>query len=327
LLPFRVKALFSGDGELLHIRMSGDTVLVERADTMERWTLPGQGDCLIPASLQAILQGGAGAVLFLPAGMTLLRKVELPLAAASQIHSATSFLIDRFTPFRAEQTYHSTRLLSRDRERKRLVIELAIVPRQMLNNLIATLATRRIPVSSVRIEGKDHSDFDFAPSRISDPQFDAKMQRTWKPILAAGLALLVVGPLAVTYRVQSQRSALTAEIAAAEGPGRRAAALRSEVEMRGAERAFLPRRLRSVRAIEVLDALTKVMPDDSWLFSIEIRPGQATLAGFSPDVPALIERLSRSPFANPELTAPVVSGLGGGKSRFELRVQATDIGT
>jgi hypothetical protein len=49
------------------------------------------------------------------------------------------------------------------------------------------------------------------------------------------------------------------------------------------------------------------------------------LAGFSPDVSALVERLTKAPFATPELTAPVVHGLGGGKGRFELRVQVKDI--
>jgi general secretion pathway protein L len=257
--------------------------------------------------------------------MTLRRAVELPFAAASELRAATSFLIDRLTPFRAERTYHSARLLTRDRARKLLWAELVVVPRERLDGLVTALAAHRIPVSAVRIEGEDSCDLDFTPSQAGGTLFRVGVQEAWKPVLATGLALLIIGPLIVAYRIHIEAKALAVEVAAAEGPGRRAAALRSEVEARAAEQTFLPRRQRLPRAIEILDALTNVIPEDSWLFSMELRPGQVVLAGFSPDVPALVERLSKPPFSAPELTAPVVHGLAGGKNRFELRVQVKDI--
>ena len=325
LMPARMKTFFAGDGERLRVRIDNNTIHVERADAIECWEFPFKDASEVPASLQALLQDGAGAVLLLPAEMTLRRTVELPFAAASELRAATSFLIDRLTPFRAEQTYHSARLLNRDRARKLLWAELVVVPRERLDGLVAALAAHRIPVSAVRIEGDGSGDLDFTPSQGGGTWFRVGVQEAWKPVLAAGLVLLVVGPLVVAYRIHSEAKALAVEIAAAEGPGRRAAALRSEVEARAAEQTFLPTRQRSPRAIEILDALTKAIPDDSWLFSIELRPGQAMLAGFSPDVSALVERLTKAPFATPELTAPVVHGLGGGKGRFELRVQVKDI--
>jgi general secretion pathway protein L len=325
LMPARMKTFFAGDGGRLRVRINNNTIHVERIDALECWEFPLVDAGEVPAPLQALLQDGAGAVLLLPAAMTLRRTVELPFAAASELRAATSFLIDRLTPFRAEQTYHSARLLTRDRARKLLWAELVVVPRQRLDGLVAALAGYRIPVSAVRIEGEGSGDLDFTPSRAGGAWFRVRVQEAWKPVLATGLALLVVGPLCVAYRIHSEAKALAVEVAAAEGPGRRAAALRSEVDARAAEQTFLPARQRSPRAIEVLDALTKAIPHDSWLFSMELRPGQAVLAGFSPDVPTLVERLTRAPFATPELTAPVVHGLGGGKARFELRVQLKDV--
>jgi general secretion pathway protein L len=325
LMPARIKMFFSGDGERLRVRVDNGTIHVERADATEHWEFPFEGDSEVPAPLRELLQDGAGAVLLLPRDKTLRRKVQLPLAAASELRAATSFLIDRLTPFRAEQTYHSARLLSRDRARKLLWAELVVVPRERLDGLVATLAAHRIPVSAVRIEGEGSEDLDFTLGQAGGAWFRVRVQEAWKPVLATGLALLVLGPLVVAYRIHSEAEALAVEVAAAQGPGQRAAALRSEVEARAAEQAFLPAHQRSLRAIEVLDALTKAIPEDSWLFSMELRSGQVVLAGFSPDVPALVERLTRAPFAAPELTAPVVNGLAGGKSRFELRVQVKDV--
>jgi general secretion pathway protein L len=325
LIPACIKMFFAGDGERLRVRINNNVIHVERADATECWEFPFEDVGDVPAPLQALLQDGAGAVLFLPVGMTLRRTVELPLAAASELRAATSFLIDRLTPFRAEQTYHSVRLLTRDKTRKLLQAELVVVPRERLDGLVAALEAHRIPVSGVRIEGENCGDLEFAPSQTGDARFRVRIKEAWKPLLAAGLALLVMGPLVVAYRIHGEAKALAVEVASAEGPGRRAAALRSEVEARAAEQTFLPKRQRSLRAIEVLDALTKALPDPSWLFSMELRPGQAVIAGFSPDVPALVERLSKAPFANPDLTAAVVSGLAGGKGRFELRVQVKDM--
>jgi general secretion pathway protein L len=325
LMPARIKMFFAGDGERLRVRIKNNTIQIERADVIERWEFPFEAASEVPPALQALLQDGAGAVLFLPAAVTLRRTVELPLAAASELRAATSFLIDRLTPFRAEQVYHSARLLTRDKTRKLLWAELVVVPREKLDALVAALAAHRIPVSAVRVEGEGSGDLDFTPSHTGDTRFRMRVQEVWKPMLATGLALLVAGPLAVAYRIHIEAEALAVEVAAAEGPGRRAAKLRSEVEARVAEQRFLPKRRRAPRAIEVIDALTKAIPEDSWLFSMELRPGQVVLAGFSPDVPALVERLTKAPFAAPELTAPVVHGLAGGKSRFELRVQVKDL--
>src|SRR5262249_16884259 len=94
-----------------------------------------------------------------------------------------------------------------------------------------------------------------------------------------------------------------------------------ELEAQTAADAFIIAHRRGPRAIEALDALTKALPDDAWVFRMELRPNQVLLAGFSSDVPQLLERLTAAPFSSPELTSPVVHGVANGRSRFELRAQ------
>lgn len=321
LIPARVKTLFAGDGERLWLRFRDNTIHVERADGLERWQFPPGSAGELPASLQKVVADGAGAILFVPSEIILRRNVELPTAAASEIRSAISFLIDRLTPFRAEQTYYSTCLRKRDRVRKLLSVDLIVVPRERLDRLVAAAAAWRVPVSTVRIDGEPDADLHFMRKQSRTMRSNRLSRHAGRSVLAAGMALLVVGPLAVAYRVHQRAAALKAELAVAEVGGRRAAALRSEVETRVVEHAFLPTRQRSLRPIETLDELSRALPDDSWLFSMELRPGQVVLAGLSSNVPALVERLSKPPFSGPELIAPVVNGISGGKARFELRLQ------
>jgi general secretion pathway protein L len=321
-VPAWLRELLAGDGDDLRVRVHGNGIHIEDSQRSDAaWDLPLAGDSDLPSDLQARLRGGGGAVLLLPAAAVLRRTVELPLAASSELYSATSFLVERLSPFPLEQACHTARLLARDKARKLVRAEMAVVPRQMLEGLLAALSARCIPLSAVRIEGDTGKPpLDFLP-RQRRSRFRWQGREAWRSVLAAGLALMVVGPTAVAYRTHAEANALAADIAQVAGVGGRAAALRKEVEARAAAEAFMSTRQRRPRAIEVVDALTRTLPDDTWVFRMDLRPGQVALAGSSSDVPALLERLTVAPFAAPELTSPVVHGLAGGKSRFEIRVQ------
>jgi len=323
LVPGRLRDALAGDGHDLQVRVHANVVHIESGQGPDAaWDLPRAGDGDLPADLQARLRGGAGAVLLLPAAAVLRRAVELPLAASSELHSATSFLVERFSPFRLEQACHTARLLARDKARKLVRAEMAVVPRQMLEELLAALSARGIPLSAVGIEGDTGKPpLDFLPRRRVRSRFHWQAREAWRPVFVAGLALMVAGPLAVAYRTHAEANGLAAEAAQFAGVGGRAAALRTEVEARAAAEAFMAARQRRPKAIEIVDALTRTLPDDTWVFRMDLRPGQVVLAGLSSDVPALLERLTVVPFAAPELTSPVAHGLAGGKSRFEVRVQ------
>ena len=321
-VPARVRDALAGDGHDFRVRVHANVIRIEGGQGSDAaWDLP-LGDDDLPAQLQARLRGGAGAVLLLPAAAVLRRVVELPSAAASELQSATSFLVERLSPFRLEQACHTARLVARDKARKLIRAEVAVVPRQMLEGLLVALSARSIPLCAVRIEGDaGKPPLDFLPSQSARSRFGRQAREPWRPVLAAGLALVVIGPLAVAYRSHAEATALAAAVAQVAGIGGRAAALRTEVEARAAAEAFMSARQRRPKAIEVLAALTRTLPDDTWVFRMDARPGQVVFAGLSSDVPALLERLTTAPFAAPELISPVAHGLAGGKSRFEVRVE------
>jgi len=106
----------------------------------------GQGDEL-PSAVRAAIRKGNCAVLYLPAAQVLRRIIELPGAAVANLQEAASFQVGRVTPFQPEQVCHATRLIARDRERKVVRIELAVVARAVLKPALATIESQGIPVN------------------------------------------------------------------------------------------------------------------------------------------------------------------------------------
>ncbi|MBI5321181.1 type II secretion system protein GspL [Bradyrhizobium sp.] len=260
------------------------------------------------------------AVLLLPAQSVLRRKLNLPVAAAASLDETASFQIGRVTPFKLDQVHYLTRLLGRDRAKKTICAEVAVVQRAQFERTMAKLEAHGIGPTAILVEGDVlRPRLDFRPRY--GPAAKSAGKPAWKPLLVGCLALGFALPLLAVYRIHTIAETSRADVVAAAKVARSAAAARDQLETLVSTETFLPNRLRGPQAIEMLDALTQQIPDTAWIFRLEVRANEATVSGFSTDVPALLQRLGTPPFAAPELTSPVVQGRTGGSSRFDLRVQ------
>jgi len=313
-VPFAIRRRLARQHEKFLVRVEGDTVQTRRLDGPdESWNAvsgPEAAPHLKPGSIAVLL----------PAGMVLRRVIELPLAATASLHETASFQVGRITPFKLEEVRHITRVLSRDQAKKTIRVEIAVVRRAALEGMLARVDAHRIEPSAVYVDGDTSQPaLDFLPQCGGRYKPRTKVART--PILAGALALLLALPFVAAHQIHVLAEASQAEAAAAAKVAHRASAAQTQLDMLITTEAFLPDRLRSPQAIETLDALTQLIPDTTWIFRLEIRAGEAMLSGFSSDLPALLQKLAMPPFAAPELTSPVVQGLTGGQTRFDLRVQ------
>lgn len=308
----------------LRLRLLVDEIQIETDGPQgpQQTTFPlGEADALPPA-LAASIQESRRSVLVLPRASVLIRHTELPLAAAADLHDATSFLVEKLTPFPLEHAWHAARPVAKDRERKKLRVELAVVPRRLVDEALARLLARGLAVSAVRIEGDDgRPPFDLLSGRGARASARTGRREAWQLVGSAAALLFILGPPAVAIMAYREAEALAAEVRGAEGSGKRAAALRTDLEKQLVDRNFLPSRLQGPRAVEALRSLTTALPDDVWVFRMEHRPGEIVFAGFAADVPDVLRRVSAPPFQAPELTSAVVHGLRDNRSRFEIRVR------
>ncbi|HEU0155382.1 MAG TPA: PilN domain-containing protein, partial [Stellaceae bacterium] len=88
------------------------------------------------------------------------------------------------------------------------------------------------------------------------------------------------------------------------------------------ELAFFRDRRRDPPPLAVLDALTALVPLDSWVRQLVVRGRTVEINGFSPRATDLIARAEASAmFANPQFRAPITLSSDGKSERFDLSLE------
>lgn len=149
----------------------------------------------------------------------------------------------------------------------------------------------------------------------------------WRRRLRLGVAgLLTLGIVATSVNF-ALAYAGAKDLVASKMPALedRAMAVREEINRRAARVAELDSlrsSLASERSMsEVLEELSRVLPDTAYLTDITIKEGQASLIGFSVSASSIIAPLEGSPiFQGAEFASPVVRVPGQNGERFELKM-------
>lgn len=289
------------------------------AGTLRSLVLPAS-----PTELPADLVSGERINLLLPGHLVLRRTLTLPAAATAHLRQAIRFLIPRHTPFVTDSIHYAVRIVGRDRDARSLRVEFVVVPRQTIDLVLDALSDRRIFPRSIVLQdeasmsGAEGLDFALPAGWERRAPWHAK---PWRLILAAAGAVLVVGCLSWQVHLHARADALRLAIAGHADAARQGAALRAAWQARLRERDFLPNRRLFLEPVEVLDAISRVLPDDTWLFALELAPDSVIVSGFTPAVPMVLAALGRVPgFAAPTLRTPVTRDAAGDRQRFDIAI-------
>ncbi|HSR71719.1 MAG TPA: hypothetical protein VLL72_05000, partial [Kiloniellales bacterium] len=205
----------------------------------------------------------AGAIVRLPAETVLRHRVRLPLEAAENLREVLGFEMDRHTPFKAEEVYYDFRPTGYDRINKWLYVDLAVVPREFADRILALLRSWG-PVAC-RLEAADPAaGYNLLPEALRPAP------NRFLPVTAAALAvigLVLIG--ARLYQPLWEREQILARTEQQLALAREAAAEAERLEQRLAqlkEQASVvrERRQRSWTVVELLDEISARLPDDSW---------------------------------------------------------------
>ncbi|MEM7224700.1 MAG: PilN domain-containing protein [Pseudomonadota bacterium] len=263
----------------------------------------------------------------LGAGQALARRVVLPAAAEDNLREVLGFEMDRNTPFKADEVLYDARVAARDTELKTVAVDLVVVARDTAQQAIARLGAWDLEPDRLDPGVSDAAGKGFnlltRPSRAGS----GKLRR--RVSLAAGLAAIGLAAVVVTVpliKKQEQLEALEARLAAVRGEALRADQLKQEVQGALARSRFMVE-LKQTRAptIELLDEITKELPDNTWLLHFAYRGNRVNLAGYSAKPTDLIGLLERSDLLEEvAFTSPVTMDLRVGRERFNLsaRVEA-----
>ncbi|GHA16503.1 PilN domain-containing protein [Oceanisphaera arctica] len=244
--------------------------------------------------------------------------VTLPAATAGNLADVLRFEMDRHTPFSADQVYFGYRLAERDKQQLLIRVELLLAPRAQVDSQLAEL--NLLGLVPTALANAEHPQAPLIPLQAPTSIAVSKARRL-KTLQGAlvlfMLFLLIAVPL---YHRQNRIESLSTQLDIPRQRAEQTAELKRQLEELQQSRQFLAReRARQPSALLLLDALTRQLPDHTWLSRFELRDGTVQLRGESANASELIGILEASPlFFDVRFSSPVTNNPATSKDRFMI---------
>jgi general secretion pathway protein L len=328
-LPPRWRDRVAGDAQRLCLwREDGELSLLatgHRGDT--RLGAVPLDDLLLEELRARADASGTPRWLLLPASGVLRRVLSLPAAAEPRLREVLAFELDRQTPFSADQVSFEGRVLGRDLAAQQLRVELLVLPRARLDaelSAVGPVARGLAGVDVVEADGR-RLGLNLLPDAARAQRRDPV--RRLHLALAAIAALGLLGSLGLTLHNRSERrDELRALVDRGNEQAREARLLRNQLVSSAQAANFLAAtRASRPTMLEVMDELTRRIPDDTSLDKLAINGDQLVMVGQSRAAPALVALLQASPLiTDPALSGVVQSDPRTGRDRFTLTARVVN---
>ena len=320
-LPPRLRPLFQADAGQMRLRRDGELLQVSVAAAGGERQLGELPLGAVDALAGRLAGAHARAWLVLPPSAVLRRTLSLPVAALPRLRDVLAHEIDRQTPFAPDQVSYEGRVLTHPPAGQPASVELVVLPRARLDAELEAIGPLAGMLAGVDVAGADGTalGLNLLPAarrpRGSDP-----VRRLNGVLAAVSAVALLLAMALVLHNRASALEALRAEVDAASTEVRAARLARNQLVAKTAAANFLAmRRAGSPTMLEVLDDLTRRVPDDTSLDKLSVNDGKLVLVGQSRAAPALVGLLQASPLlAEPALTGAVQADPRTGRDRFTL---------
>jgi general secretion pathway protein L len=262
----------------------------------------------------------------LPVSLCFVRHAELPLGARRDLRQILDVDLERATPFKLRDVYAAHLVDGEGTGKGKLRVRQFIIKRDAVDPLIAEVKAAGLDVAFV--DCWDGQPAVGLPINLIEPRASAAggMGRVLTPVrvLAALAVLLAVSAFAVMlWKYESALADLQAQVGQARTE---AAAVRRVLDRSDAAVADLGRlqsmKLKQIPAIEVLEEVTRILPDTVWLIDFRIEGDVLDMSGLAKAGAALPPLFERSSIlADGALSAPLTFDPREDKERFSLRVR------
>ena len=244
------------------IALAGDAAAAaaEGRSAMARLTAPGAGAPRVAVSLspQDVLR----------------KRIVLPAAVEENLAQVLAYDLDRHTPFKPEELYFDAVVVDRSPARNTVTVDLAAVRRHVVDVALRHVASWGAEVSAVVPEPPERasrSRLNLLPPEARTSGSALLRWQFWVP----ALLLLAMAAAAVAIPLWQKREYVLQLAGQADQARARAAiseTLRAELNARVADYNFaLERKYAFPGSLAVVDTVSKVLPDDTWLTQFELK--------------------------------------------------------
>ncbi len=207
-------------------------------------------------------------IVALPPRGVLRKSLLLPAAIEDDLKRALAWDLDRHTPFKASELYFDATVVERDPERNMLDVELVAARRALVDPMLRHAQDFGAQVVAVVPDPPGRA----AQSRVNllpDESREASARWTRWQVIVPAIILAVFALTALVLPLWQKRQEAIALNTVSEGARHRAEAadrIRAELERKVGDYNFaLQRKYAYPGTVQVLDDVTKILPDDTWL--------------------------------------------------------------
>ena len=331
MLPDTWRRRFERRHDVLVLTLLGDEVRISRRANGRgeelgtiSTTLPNAGERMA-AMLSGLKVASTRVEVAVPSDKLLVKQIQLPLAAEENLRQVLGFEMQRQTPFRAEQVFFSYRTTARRVESQQITVRLCVVPRTVVERVLDYLAGwDLVPAAGTGSGEKGQADgvFTFVPSEAAQ----RPSSRLSRGLVALNLVLLVCVVAVPLVQQQRHLDRLSAQFAEVRAAATTAAGLQQQIDKHSAQSRYLfGYKAERPASVELLEELSRRLPDDTWLFRLEVRDGKVHLQGTSTRASSLIAGLEGSAFfQGVRFASPVTQDGASGRERFHLSASVVE---
>ncbi len=253
--------------------------------------IPLQGD---PAAVQQtgraaidalpqVAYGGAVAaakvVVALPPGQVLRKRLTLPATVEQDLRQALAYDLDRHTPFKPDELYFDAAVVARDAQNRQIGVDWAAARKTVVDQARRQAESWGATVVAVTPDAPGSA----GPATVVAaklnllPEADRPETAWWRRWhLLVPLALVgVLGLVAIVLPIVQKRDyaiALSRITEQARVEADASSALRAQLEALAGDYNFaLGKKYAFPSAVQLLDDVTRILPDDTWLTQFELK--------------------------------------------------------
>lgn len=278
-------------------------------------TAPADASERLPRDAQQI-------VLLMPESKVLTRSLTLPLAAEENLREVLGFEMDQHTPFQATRVYYDSIVTKRDVERQELRVDLVYSPRSDVDTLLEAISKYDLNVDVVTSRDRDGSNLSAINLLPQELRRSRRVGIHRVNVALAALCTLLLAVAIVLPIVQKNQALvlLDEQVKAAAAEARDGNELRRDLEkMADASRFLFEKKRSELMAVQLVDEVSKILPDHTWVTRLDISTTEMQIQGQSEASASLIALIEASPlFENVSFRSPVVQVPGTDEDRFHL---------
>ena len=336
LIPAELRSRMRGGTSRLVLQVSGNELALfqcddDNQDLITRFRMEpalSEANEQALALLDTTLVKRSKLTLKLSRDRVLRKMLVLPRAAQRNIRQVLNYELDRQTPFRANQVYYDYQIATQVSGSGQLYVELTVVPRAFLDPLLDQIEKWGLRPSIVDVATSEEAN-STAPSGMSqlnlippERALSDKSPGGWIiPTLITLVVILAITALAIPMiKARNVADGLERQVEVARKQAVEVTTLLDELDAHAADARFLvQKKLESPTVIAVLEEMSHILPDDTWLRRLEMRGKTVHIEGQSKTASALIGLIEESPlFINAAFQSPVTQDPRTGQERFKI---------